>query len=353
MPNYLRGCILSMLTANLCSPGRRSAFDYSGGDADGDISDKTDQSDDEDRGYHRTSHVPDRSHVARRDVGERVGETGIGYLGEVNGSAGINGIGTVNDIVNSFAQHRDKKNGFGYQVHPADTNGADIRAHGTTHLEGTGKGPGEWNVYSQPMNSTMGWSLHIELLTARDLPATDKPYVICCVSLVKLPKSGKVDVLAHYQIEHNQGVDKLRHTRALPRIEPQQKTTPAAVGSTPEWKQSLVFKDAYPSLDTIVGGASTTGNIPADWLSPLDGHDVILLLTVHDALGTGREEFMGKIALPVKVCHPSDNWVVLRARDGGHLVGEGGRNPAVLMRVGYMSGTSDLADSPPWTAAAV
>ena len=37
---------------------------------------------------------------------------------------------------------------------------------------------------------------------------------------------------------------------------------------------------------------------------------------MHDALGTGKEEFLGKAAIVLKVGPPSDHWIVLRARDG-------------------------------------
>ena len=73
----------------------------------------------------------------------------------------------------------------------------------------------------------------------------------------------------------------------------------------------------------------------AEVRTPLDGQDVVLIVTVHDALGGGSSEFLGKASLPVKVGPPSDNWVVLRARDGGQWMGKDGKSPALLLRIGY------------------
>ena len=67
----------------------------------------------------------------------------------------------------------------------------------------------------------------------------------------------------------------------------------------------------------------------------------MVIVTLHDALGVGRTEFLAKAALPVKVGHPADHWVVLRNKDGGHLSGKDGRSPAVLLRIASGPATFD------------
>jgi hypothetical protein len=201
------------------------------------------------------------------------------------------------------------------------------------------------------------WRVCVEVLQARNLPETGsyEPCAMCCMSLIHLESttidSAHYDVdhaygvgggsrlrrlSAHYDVDHAYGVGKYTHWHSGHlSIHPQQCTKTAVASTSPAWKQTLTFDDAFPPLQALAAASQSKVQMSAEVRTPLDGQDVVLIVTVHDALGGGRSEFLGKASLPVKVGPPSDNWVVLRARDGGQWMGKDGKSPALLLRIGY------------------
>ena len=198
--------------------------------------------------------------------------------------------------------------------------------------------------HARAAHSTRHWRVYVEVLQARGLPDTGsyKPCALCCVSLIHLGNT-TMDLSAHYDVDHAYGVGKYTHWHSGHcSIHPQQCTKAALAGTSPAWKQTLAFDDAFPPLQALAAASKAKVQLSAEEVcTPLDGQDVVLIVTVHDALGGGRSEFLGKASLPVKVAPPTDNWVVLRARDGGHWVGDGGKSPALLLRIGYGIATDD------------
>jgi len=201
------------------------------------------------------------------------------------------------------------------------------------------------------------WRVCVEVLQARNLPETGsyEPCAMCCMSLIHLESttidSAHYDVdhaygvgsgsrlrrlSAHYDVDHAYGVGKYTHWHSGHlSIHPQQCTKTAVASISPAWKQTLTFDDAFPPLQALAAASQSKVQMSSEVRTPLDGQDVVLIVTVHDALGGGSSEFLGKASLPVKVGPPSDNWVVLRARDGGQWMGKDGKSPALLLRIGY------------------
>jgi len=157
------------------------------------------------------------------------------------------------------------------------------------------------------------------------------------VSVVRVgDATGTTDMLAHYLIDHDEGVGRHRRSNGNCSIQPQQRTTPAPASTSPILNQHLPpFQSAYPPLSILTAASEDVHNISTDMCSPIDGADVLLVVTVHDALGVGRTQFLGKAVMPVKMAQANNHWVVLRARDGGQLLDSNGRSPALLLRVGY------------------
>jgi hypothetical protein len=198
------------------------------------------------------------------------------------------------------------------------------------------------------------WQVFVQVVKARDLPVLGNfdPSVVCCMSILHLGGT-KTDISSHYTVDHDHGVGKDTRDAANRQyycsIQPHHITKAATAGTSPSWNLRdsggmFLFKDAYPPVKDLEN-ASSSGklHISGDVRAPLDGSDVMLIVTLHDALGWGKTEFLAKALLPVKVGYPADHWVVLRARDGGHVVGKEGRSPAVLLRVGY--GVASLDDA--------
>jgi hypothetical protein len=204
------------------------------------------------------------------------------------------------------------------------------------------------------------WRVCVDVLQARNLPETGRyePCAMCCMSLIHLGSTtidsahyngdhggsrrlsahydGSRHLSAHYDVDHAYGVGKYTHWHSGHlSIQPQQCTKTAVVSTSPAWKQTLTFDDAFPPLQALAVASQSKVQMSAEVRTPLDGQDVVLIVTVHDALGGGRSEFLGKASLPVKVGPPTDNWVVLRARDGGQWMGKDGKSPALLLRIGY------------------
>ena len=66
--------------------------------------------------------------------------------------------------------------------------------------------------------------------------------------------------LPHEQTEcSTTGVDKLRNTRDLPRIEPMNRSKVASAGLCPEWTQTMEFLAAYPPLETLMAASARVG----------------------------------------------------------------------------------------------
>ena len=188
----------------------------------------------------------------------------------------------------------------------------------------------------------------MQVVQARDLPVLGKyePCAMCCVSVVHIGKhsTSKTDVSAHYTIDHDHGVGKdtrdIDNRQYYCSIQPHHMTKPATAGTSPSWnlRESggfMVLADAYPPVKALEAASNAMLHISGEARTPIDGSDVMLVVTLHDALGWGKTEFLAKALLPIKVGPPADHWVVLRARDGSHVVGSDGRSPAVLLRVGY------------------
>jgi hypothetical protein len=209
--------------------------------------------------------------------------------------------------------------------------------------------------YEPALDLKAQWRVYVQVVQARDLPVLGKyePCAMCCVSVVHIGKhsTSKTDVSAHYTIDHDHGVGKdtrdIDNRQYYCSIQPHHRTKPATAGTSPSWnlRESggfMVLADAYPPVKALEAASNAMLHISGEARTPIDGSDVMLVVTLHDALGWGKTEFLAKALLPIKVGPPADHWVVLRARDGSHVVGREGRSPAVLLRVGY--GVTNLED---------
>ena len=100
----------------------------------------------------------------------------------------------------------------------------------------------------------------------------------------------------------------------------------------------FVFADAYPSASLLLATADAKSTQHSqDLRMPINGSDVLLLVSLHVNGIEDQDDLVGRATLPISVGLAADHSVVLRGRQGEDLQRASGQVPSVHIRVAYGS----------------
>lgn len=145
------------------------------------------------------------------------------------------------------------------------------------------------------------------------------------------------------QLDNSGDMGSVRDVQSLPfKIPPHVRTDPHARSVNPKWQSKFTLTQTRPSFIVLDGPDYTKKLFSSQCDVPLQGQNVLLLITIHEQQRFGGHRRMGSAVLELKPGPPLDDWFTLHKRNGFPLTNSTGPgSAAVRLRIAYPGYVSD------------
>ena len=145
------------------------------------------------------------------------------------------------------------------------------------------------------------------------------------------------------QLEKSWDMGSVSDVQSLPfKIQPHVRTDIHARSVNPKWQSKFTLTQTRPSFIVLDGPDYTKKLFSSQCDVPLQGQNVLLLITIHEQQRFGGHRRMGSAVLELKPGPPLDDWFTLHKRNGCPVASSTGPgSAAVRLRIAYPGYVSD------------
>jgi hypothetical protein len=194
--------------------------------------------------------------------------------------------------------------------------------------------------------------LFLEIRRARGLPQAENggflPNTFACASLLFADEfvatALPIDHAAGDELhDFNGAIGTVHDVESLPfKIRPQVRTSTYAGSVNPEWGGRFVITETRPSFMVLDGPNRTKRFLSSQRDVPLQGQNVLLLVTVHEHQRFEAHRRTGYVILELKPGQPVNDWFKLYTRNGNPVPSSTGSGVAsIKLRIAYPGSISD------------